>query len=93
MLPRISQEKIAVGIKVIVPPPVVNGATAVIVDMTATPEIKVMLLIGAIVAALAIVVAAAVVPVIPETASEPLNVALAPSQYALGLPSPSLKTT
>ena len=46
----------------------VNGAIAVIVTTAAVPEIKVMSFIGAIVAALAIVDAAVVVPITADTA-------------------------
>jgi hypothetical protein len=47
---------------------VVNGAIAVIVTTAAVPEIKVMSFVGAIVAALAIVDAADVVPITADTA-------------------------
>ena len=67
-MPAVVQVKAPVGSKVIVPPPVVNGAIAVIVTTAAVPEIKVMSFIGAIVAALAIVDAAAVVPITADTA-------------------------
>lgn len=86
ILPAVVQVKAPVGIKVIVPPPVVNGAIAVIVTTAAVPEIKVMLFVGAIVAALAIVVAAALVPVISETANVPLIASDCVAAVALNVP-------
>jgi len=59
MFPAVVVVKIPVGIKVMVPPPVDIGEGAVIVAIAATPLINVMFFVGAIVAALAIVGAAA----------------------------------
>jgi len=59
MFPAVVVVKIPVGIKVMVPPPVDIGEGAVIVAIAATPLINVMSFVGAIVAALAIVGAAA----------------------------------
>ena len=59
MFPAVVVVKIPVGIKVMVPPPVDIGEGAVIVTIAATPLINVMSFVGAIVAALAIVGAAA----------------------------------
>ena len=64
----------------------VNGAIAVIVTTAAVPEIKVMLFVGAIVAALAIVAAAALVPVISETANVPLMASVCVAAVVLNVP-------
>lgn len=61
ILPVIPVENKPVGISVIWPPPSDMGDGAVIVVIVAMPEIKVILTVGAIVAALAIVGAAAAV--------------------------------
>jgi hypothetical protein len=61
MFPAVVVVKIPVGIKVMVPPPVDIGEGAVIVTIGVTPLINVISFVGAIVAALAIVGAAAAV--------------------------------
>jgi hypothetical protein len=64
-----------VGIKVIVPPPAEIGAGAVIVTTAAVPLINTICVVGAIVAALAIVGAAAVVANKPDVLTS-VNVGL-----------------
>ena len=59
IFPAVVVVKIPVGIKVMDPPPADIGAGAVIVSIAATPLINVMAFVGATVAALAIVGAAA----------------------------------
>ena len=66
ILPAVVQVKAPVGIKMIVPPPAEIGAGAVMVTIAAVPEIMVIGLVGATVAAEAIVGAAAVVATKPE---------------------------
>jgi hypothetical protein len=66
MLPAAVHVNTPVGIKVIVPPPAEIGAGAVIVTTAAVPLIKTICVVGAIVAALAIVGAAAVVANSPD---------------------------
>ena len=88
-MPAVVQVKAPVGIKVIVQPPrVSNGVTAVIVVMAEVPEIKVMLFVGAIVGEvpLAIVVAAALVPVISETANLALIAKVCVAAVVLNVP-------
>ena len=72
MLPAAVQVNAPVGINVIVPPPVAIGAAAVMVTTAAVPEINTIGVIGAMVAALAIVGAAA------ATALKPLSERLVP---------------
>lgn len=72
MLPAAVQVNAPVGINVIVPPPVEIGAAAVMVTTAAVPEINTIGVVGAMVAALAIVGAAAL------TALKPLNEILVP---------------
>lgn len=62
MLPAAVQVNSPVGIRVIVPPPLVSGLGTVIVATAAVPEINVMPTVGAIVPALAIVGATADCP-------------------------------
>ena len=66
MLPAAVHVNAPVGIKVIVPPPAEIGAGAVIVTTAAVPLINTICVVGAIVAALAIVGAAAVVANKPD---------------------------
>lgn len=66
MLPPVVVVNIPVGISVIVPPPVEIGAGAVIVAMAAVPLMNTICVVGAIVAALAMVGAAAPVETIPS---------------------------
>ena len=72
MLPAAVQVNAPVGINVIVPPPVEIGAAAVMVTTADVPEINTIGVVGAMVAALAIVGAAAL------TALKPLNEILVP---------------
>lgn len=72
IFPAVVQVNAPVGIRVIVPPPSEIGVGAVIVTTAAVPDINVICFVGAIVAALAIVGAAALV------ALRPLSVTLVP---------------
>jgi hypothetical protein len=75
ILPAAVHVNTPVGIKVIVPPPAEIGAGAVIVTTAAVPLINTICVVGAIVAALAIVGAAAVVANKPDVLTS-VNVGL-----------------
>jgi hypothetical protein len=71
MLPAVVVVKIPVGISVICPPPRDIGDGGVIVSIAAVPLINTICVVGAIVAALAMVGAAALVALNPATICDP----------------------